>query len=88
MTHSKSIDIVCSSTNDEEIKINEFVEYVMSFYGLDEIYDMKVTRAEVKASAGVRLGICKWSGIPFEGDSIDREAVRDIICDMREGLAA
>jgi hypothetical protein len=68
--------------------MKEFVDYVMSFYGRDEIYDMKVTREEVKAAAGVRMGICKWNGIPFEGDSVDREAVRDIITDMRAGLAA
>lgn len=68
--------------------MNEFVEYVMSFYGEGEIYDMKATRDEVRMAAGVRMGICKHSEIPFEGDSIDRVAVKDIILDMRAGLAA
>ena len=68
--------------------MNKFIDYVMSFYGRDEIYDMDVTREEAKAATGVRMGICKHSGVPFEGDTIDREAVRDIIEDMRMGLAA
>lgn len=68
--------------------MKEFVDYVIEFYGANGIYDMGATRKEIMMATGVRMGICKHSDIPFEGDTIDREAVRDIITDMRIGLAA
>ncbi len=68
--------------------MEEFIDYLEMFYADGGVWDMSMTREEAKAATGVRMGICKHSGIPFEGDSIDREAVRDIIFDMRMGLAA
>lgn len=61
-----------------------FIEYVLSFYGHGEIYDIGATRDEVLLATGARMGSCMTINIPFEGDTIDREAVRDIILYMRE----
>lgn len=62
--------------------MKEFVDYVMSFYGQDEIYDMGATREEVLIATGIRLE--RHKDIPFDGDSLDREKVRDIMIEMRE----
>lgn len=58
--------------------MEEFIEYVMSFYAKDGIYDIGATRREVELAIGIRLGRTE---IPFDGDSIDREMIRDIILD-------
>ncbi len=60
--------------------MNEFVDYVMDFYGYNGIYDIQATRKEVIAATNKRL---EFKQPPFEGDSIDREMVRDIILEMR-----
>ena len=60
--------------------MNDFIEYVMRFYGPGEIYDMGATRKEVKEAIVVRL---ENTEIPFDGDSVDREMIRDIILEMR-----
>jgi len=61
--------------------INEFVEYVLSFYAKGEIYDMNVTKDEVLVATGIRIG--RYKNVAFDGDSIDREKVRDIILELR-----
>lgn len=68
--------------------INEFIDYVLDFYGVAGVYPMGVTRDDVLLATGMRLNQCDW-GLTneggkfkyegFEGDSIDREAVRDIL---------
>jgi hypothetical protein len=60
--------------------MDDFIDYVMSFYGPGEIYDMGATRREVEIAIGIRLGKPE---IPFDGDSVDREMIRDIILEMR-----
>lgn len=63
--------------------MEDFIEYVMSFYGADGIYDIGATRREVEMAIGIRLGRTE---IPFVGDSVDREMIRDIIMDeIRRG---
>ena len=61
--------------------MNEFVNYMMSFYGKGEIYDMGTNKQEILVATGIRLERLKE--IPFHGDSLDREAVRDIILEAR-----
>jgi len=60
--------------------MNDFIEYVMSFYGPGGIYDMGSTIEEVKAAIVVRLENTEF---PFDGDSVDREMICDIILEMR-----
>jgi len=66
--------------------MKEFVDYVMEFYGECGIYDIKATREEVWQATCIRLKRTlgkPLNGISFEADSLDREAVRDIILEMR-----
>lgn len=72
-------------------ELNEFYDYVLSFYGHGEIYDISATRDEVIKATGIRINTCNENeyGIPineieFQGDSFDREYVRDIILNMRK----
>ena len=58
--------------------MNDFIEYVMSFYGPEGIYEMNATREEVEDALAIRL---KNTEIEFAADSYDRELIRDIILD-------
>lgn len=56
---------------------NEFQKYVLSFYGNGGLY-------EFNCSHDVIIAACilvqhRNDGIPFEGDTVDREAVRSIL---------
>ena len=66
--------------------VKEFVDYVMDFYGKGGIYDFGVEREEVVAAMGklIELRADNPDAIGFEGDSVDRENVRDIIIANRE----
>lgn len=64
---------------------NEFIDYVMSFYAQSGLYDMSMTRGEALIATGMRLMYCKLHDVEFQGDSIDREAVRDLVFDLRSG---
>lgn len=65
----------------EALKVSEFVDYVMSFYGKGGLYEMDATRAEVLVAIIVRLE--REKSLEFAGDTIDREKVRDIIIEIR-----
>jgi hypothetical protein len=54
----------------------DFIDYCLSFYGKGQIYDMGATKKDLKAALKLRMAQCE---IPFEGDSIDRELVRDFL---------
>lgn len=62
-----------------------FISYVLSFYGPNEIYgsffEHSLTQTEVEEAVKQRL---ENKSIPFVGDSMDRELVRDIILKNRE----
>lgn len=57
-----------------------FIDYALSFYGNGGLNDMAATRAEVIKAIDIRL---LFKPIQFEGDSVDREFIRDIILAMR-----
>ncbi len=59
--------------------IKEFYRYVLSFYGPYGLYPMGVTLGDVKAATKIHL---ERTRVPFEGDSMDREQVRDILIAM------
>ena len=63
--------------------MNDFIDYVMSFYGPGEIYDMNATREEVEDALAIRL---ENTEIEFAADSFDRELIRDIILDTLRGV--
>lgn len=61
--------------------INDFIGYVMSFYGPDGLYPMGANRTVVRKATNDLIRICKIKGQSFCGDSFDREQVRDLLFD-------
>ena len=62
--------------------MQEFIEYVLSFYGTGGLYDINASVDEVKKAIRIRL---LNDDLPFDGDTVDRELVRDIILDEIRG---
>ena len=60
--------------------LKKFIDYCMSFYGPQGLYPMGMTPDEIQKA--VRL-MDLIGNFEFEGDSIDRERVRDIVRVMR-----
>ena len=70
-------------------EIENFKKYVWSFYGEDQglyrdFFDNNLTMEEIEKAIEIRLSNMK---LAFDGDSIDREIVRDIIFKMRDPKA-
>ena len=63
--------------------MKKFVDYVLSFYAKGELYDIGATREEVITATQIRMNSSDHD-TPFEGDSFDREYVRDIIVSLRK----
>lgn len=61
--------------------INDFIDYVISFYGPNGIYPMGANRTVVRKATNDLIRICKIKGQEFCGDSVDRELVRDLLID-------
>lgn len=62
--------------------IGEFTNYCLDFYGPDsDLYPMDMHRDEVIKALAVRMTTRK--DLEFEGDTVDREIIRDIVLDMR-----
>ena len=59
--------------------MNEFYDYVLSFYGKNGIYAMNATLTQVKNATSIHKKIVKLQGHKFLGDSYDRECVRDLL---------
>ena len=61
--------------------MNNFTAYVLDFYGPAGIYDYGFTAQQIRLAT--QLYKCRlehnYPGQQFEGDSVDRERVRDII---------
>ena len=77
-----------SSTTSTELNdtLKNFVDYVYSFYGADDaLYPMGVTKADIYGATYDYLNaVTKINDDRFtwgDGDSIDRERVRDILLD-------
>ena len=56
--------------------MTKFINYCMDFYGAGGLYDIGATPKELAAALEIRR---RDQSIPFEGDSVDREMVRDIL---------
>lgn len=76
--------------NDPEMSVSEvldFIEYMNLFYvGEKAIYRYDFTIAEI--CEGMIDRFKYRPSLDFEGDSVDREYVRDMILDTRERSAA
>jgi len=62
-------------------QMNDFIDYVMEFYGPNGIYPMGANRTIARKATDDVIRICKIKGQEFCGDSIDRELVRDLMID-------
>ena len=60
----------------------DFIDYVLGFYGKGGIYDFGASREMVLDATIKRIE--RNPHIPFEGDSLDREWVRDIMIEEKE----
>jgi hypothetical protein len=58
------------------MSMNDFYLYVRSFYGTDGLYPMGANLADIIAATDIYLSRLNTR---FEGDSFDREEVRDIL---------
>lgn len=63
-----------------EIEV-QFIDYCLEFYGTRGIYDLKMTREELEQ--GLERRLQNRPDVPFDGDTIDREIVRDEVLEMR-----
>ena len=68
--------------------MDDFIDYVWSFYGEHEntLYPMKgLTKKMISEASWIHLQMCCYPSFPNitwgDGDSIDRERVRDILID-------
>ena len=52
----------------------DFINYVLSFYGVGGIYEHGWSEQQIIAACEVRMGM-----VEYAGDSIDREWVRDYL---------
>ena len=70
-------------------EIENFKKYVWSFYGENQglyrdFFDNNLTMEEIEKAIEIRLSNMK---LDFDGDSLDREIIRDIIFKMRDPKA-
>jgi len=71
--------------NDEELsvsKVLDFVDYCLSFYGHGGIYDYGFTFDEV--CQGLIKRFSYRPSMDFDGDTVDREYVREMVFEIRE----
>ena len=60
--------------------INQFIDYVMSFYDADGLYPIQgINRTVVRKATNDVMKIAKIQGTPFCGDSFDREQVAELL---------
>jgi hypothetical protein len=73
------MDVVREEMDTAVGTMEEFYSYVLDFYGPNGIYDIGATEEEVKKATEV---VKNEVGDDFEGDTVDREKVRDVILDQ------
>ena len=60
--------------------INDFIDYVMRFYGADGFYPIHgINRTVVRKATNDVIKIAKIRDVPFCGDSYDREQVSHLL---------
>ena len=61
-----------------------FTKYMLDFYGKNGIYDYGFTVSQIESATQIYKArmFSKFGQTEFEGDTVDRERVRDIILDI------
>ena len=62
-------------------EVLKFIDYFQSFYGKNGLYDIGSTREE--AMEATLIYLTAPGALTFEGDSFDRENVRDVLLSRR-----
>ena len=63
--------------------MDQFVEYCLSFYGPGGIYPLNFTERQIRLATELYQLKLKQGLETFEGDTVDRENVRDLILEFR-----
>ncbi len=65
----------------------DFAKYMMDFYGPSGVYsELGFNVRQIEIATQIYKGRLAVRGVEFCGDSVDREAVRDIVLEAREGV--
>jgi len=59
--------------------LQDFCDYVFSFYGATGLYPMDATMDMIKQATLAHIKILELQGKEFCGDSVDREYVRELL---------
>jgi hypothetical protein len=70
----------------QSVKVQQFVDVVLSFYSDTGIHPIGATREDVEIALGMRT--FQHADVPFNGDHNDIELVRDIMLDNESHLRA
>jgi len=68
--------------NKDMNNFTDFIDYVFSFYGDDGLYDQKRTKEQIAFALVTYLDECNDTMSWGDGDSLDRERVRDYMNDI------
>jgi hypothetical protein len=71
--------MVTEMTTQTQQQLDEFYDYVLSFYGEGGIYPMGATLPLIQKATNDIILILQIKNEEFCGDSIDRELVRDLL---------
>jgi len=66
--------------------MSSFTSYVMSFYGPESVLypEFNFNEIQVNIATAIHKMRCEARGVEFCEDSVDREAVRDLILEARK----
>jgi hypothetical protein len=70
----------------KSVKVQQFVDVVLSFYSDTGIHPIGAVRSDVEIALGMRAFL--HATVPFKGDHNDIELVRDIMLDNESHLQA
>ena len=76
--------MIIADMTKEDMK--NFIDYCMSFYAKDGIYELNFTEMEVLLATELYMIQLLNAGQEFCSDTLDRERVRDIVLKSREFL--
>ena len=68
--------------NKDMNNFTDFIDYVFSFYGDGGLYDQKRTKEQISFALLTYLDECNDTMSWGDGDSLDRERVRDYMNDI------
>ena len=80
-------NIFITPYNKDMNNFTDFIDYVFSFYGDGGLYDQKRTKEQIAFALFTYLDECNDTMSWGDGDSLDRERVRDYMNDIYGPIA-